>query len=70
MNTIQILGIDGSIQTRQLRINVIEALASLGMKAVVQSISGMDKLMKYRINGIPALVVDGTVVLQKMVPPS
>ncbi len=70
MTTIQVLGIDGSVQTRQLRANLIEALASLGMKAVVENVSGMDKLMKYRINGIPALVVDGTVVLQKIVPPA
>ncbi|MCF8247024.1 MAG: universal stress protein [Saprospiraceae bacterium] len=70
MTTIQVLGIDGSVQTRQLRANLIEALASLGIKAVVENVSGMDKLMKYHINGIPALVVDGTVVLQKMVPPA
>ncbi len=70
MNTIQILGIEGSAQTRQLRTNLLEALGALGMKAVVQDVSGMEQLMKYRINGIPALVVDGTVVLQKIVPPA
>lgn len=70
MTTIQVLGIEGSIQTRQLRANLIEALAKLGMKAVVEDVSGMEQLMKYRINGIPALVVNGTVVLQKMVPPA
>ncbi len=41
----------------------------MGMKAIVENVTGMEKLMKYRINGIPALVVNGTVVLQKMVPP-
>ncbi|MBI1226094.1 MAG: hypothetical protein GC192_12735 [Bacteroidetes bacterium] len=70
MTTLQVLGIDGSIQTRQLRANLVEALASLGMKAFVENVSGMEQLMKYRINGIPALVVDGTVVLQKIVPPT
>lgn len=70
MTTIQVLGIDGSIQTRQLRANLIEALASLGMRSVVENVSGMEQLMKYRINGIPALVVNGTVVLQKIVPPA
>jgi len=70
MTTIQVLGIDGSIQTKQLRANLMEALSALGMKAVVESVSGMDQLMKYKINGIPALVVDGTVVLQKLVPPA
>jgi nucleotide-binding universal stress UspA family protein len=70
MTTIQILGIEGSAQTRQLRSNLLEALAALGIRAAVENVSGMEKLMKYRINGIPALVVDGTVVLQKLVPPA
>jgi nucleotide-binding universal stress UspA family protein len=70
MTTIQILGIEGSAQTRQLRSNLLEALAALGIRAVVENVSGMERLMKYRINGIPALVVDGTVVLQKLVPPA
>lgn len=70
MNTIQILGIADSVQTRQLRSNVLEALSSLGMRVAVESVSGMEQLMRFRINGIPALVVDGTVVLQKLVPPT
>lgn len=70
MINIQVLGIDGSIQTRQLRANLLEALVSLDMKAVVENVSEMEELMKYRINGIPALVVNGTVVSQKTVPPA
>jgi len=70
MTTIQVLGIEGSIQTEQLRTNLIEALSSLGLKAVVEDVSGMEQLMKYNINGIPALAVDGRVLLQKMVPPA
>lgn len=70
MTTIQVLGIEGSIQTEQLRTNLIEALSSLGLRAVVEDVSGMEQLMKYKINGIPALAVDGTVLLQKMVPPA
>lgn len=70
MTTIQILGIKGSVKTTQLRANLLEALALMGMKAVVENISDMERLMKYRINGIPALAVNGTVVLQKIVPPA
>ncbi len=70
MTTIQILGVEGSTQTHQLRANLIEALASLGMKAVVENVSEMDRLMRYHIDGIPAMAVDGTVVLQKIVPPA
>jgi nucleotide-binding universal stress UspA family protein len=68
MTSIQVLGIEGSIQCRTLRSNVVEALDELGLKAAVELVSGTERLMQYRINGIPALVVDGTVVLQKMVP--
>ena len=70
MNKIQVLGIEDSMQTRLLRSNLMDALNALGMRVAVENVSDMDQLMKYRINGIPALVVDGTVVLQKMVPPA
>ncbi|MBI5914735.1 MAG: thioredoxin family protein, partial [Bacteroidetes bacterium] len=70
MTTIQILGIEGSVKTRQLRANLLEALAAMSMKAVVENVSDMEELMKFRINGIPALAVNGTVVLQKIVPPA
>jgi nucleotide-binding universal stress UspA family protein len=68
MTTVQILGIDGSPDTKKLRSNVRLALASLGIKAVVENITKIEDLVKYKINGIPALVVNGTVVLQKKVP--
>ncbi|MCB0520903.1 MAG: universal stress protein [Lewinellaceae bacterium] len=68
MTTVQILGIDGSPDTRKMRANVKLALASLGMKAVVENVTKVEDLVKFKINGIPALVVNGTVVLQKKVP--
>ena len=43
MTTIQILGIEGSVQTRQLRTNLLEALASLGIRAAVENVSGIDR---------------------------
>lgn len=68
MTTVQILGIDGSPDTKKLRANVRLALASLGIKAMVENVTKVEDLVKFKINGIPALVVNGTVVLQKKVP--
>ncbi len=52
----------------ELNNNVRAALDDLGMKTLVQPVTKMEELMKFRIDGIPALAVDGTVVLQKKVP--
>ncbi len=68
MTTVHILGVEGSTKTITLRANVQEALKELEMDAVIESITSVDDLMNYNINGIPALVVNGTVVLQKVVP--
>ena len=68
MTTIQILGISESVETNRLRSNVIQALVEMGTKATVENISDVDLFIQYKINGIPALVVNGTVVLQKEVP--
>lgn len=68
MTTIQILGVSGAVRMSALRANVIQALEEMGTKAIVETISDVDMFIQYKINGIPALVVNGTVVLQKEVP--
>ncbi len=68
MTIIQILGITGSEATGRLRSNVIQALKEMGTKAVVEHVTDVDKFIQYKINGIPALVLNDTVVLQKQVP--
>jgi len=68
MTTVHILGVEGSAKTITLRANVQAALEALGMKAIVENVTSVDDLINYNINGIPALVVNGTVVLQKVVP--
>lgn len=68
MTTVHILGIEGSEKMRMLRNNVEEALKALGMLAEVRVISDVEELMRYKINGIPALIINGKVVLQKIVP--
>jgi nucleotide-binding universal stress UspA family protein len=68
MTNIQILGIHGSDATGRLRVNVIQALKEMGTKATVENVTDVDKFIQYKINGIPALVLNGTVVLQRQVP--
>jgi nucleotide-binding universal stress UspA family protein len=68
MTIIEILGVADSIEMNMLRANVVKALEALRLKAVLESVTEVERLMNYRINGIPALVVNGSVVLQKHVP--
>lgn len=68
MYTIQILGISGSEKTTTLRANVIRALREMSTLAIVEHVTDVDKFIQYDINGIPALILNGTVVLQKQIP--
>jgi nucleotide-binding universal stress UspA family protein len=68
MTTVQIFGISESDKTTLLRSNVIQALQEMGTKATVENVSDVDQFIQYNINGIPALVVNGAIVLQKEVP--
>jgi nucleotide-binding universal stress UspA family protein len=40
----------------------------MGLIAIIEEVNNVDELMKYKINGIPALAVNNQVVLQKRVP--
>lgn len=68
MTTVQLLGVEGSEQMKKLRANVEAALDAIGMHADVNIVSNVEELMRFKINGIPALVINGKVVLQKVVP--
>lgn len=68
MTTVQLLGVEGSEKMKQLRNNVEAALNAIGMDAEVKVVTDIEELMKFKINGIPALVINGKVVLQKVVP--
>ncbi len=65
---IQILGINGSEATNQLSCKVRQAVEELGIPAIVEQVSDVDSFMQFDINGIPALAMDGAVVLQKNIP--
>ncbi|MFM8361272.1 MAG: universal stress protein [Haliscomenobacter sp.] len=62
-----LLGI-GSAKDREFKANLMEALRELGMDIPVQEIRDIDRLLAYGITGIPALIFNGQVVVQKVVP--
>ncbi|MDX1942003.1 MAG: thioredoxin family protein [Saprospiraceae bacterium] len=64
---LKLLGV-GSSETRALKTNLLLALQELGLNVVIEEIQEFEKLMQYDIIGIPALSLDGKVLLQKQVP--
>lgn len=68
MVAIQILGISESQMTNHLKANVEEALHRLGWDHHLEEVGEIDRLMQYDIMGIPALVMNGHVLIQKEIP--
>jgi nucleotide-binding universal stress UspA family protein len=62
-----LLGI-GSAKDREFKVNLMEALLQLGVDIPVQEVRDIDRLLAYGITGIPALIFNGRVVVQKVVP--
>ena len=63
----ELLGI-GSTRCQQLKQNLGIALKMLGIQPQIDEITDVDELMKYDVGGIPALIVDGQVLFQRVVP--
>lgn len=68
MTLIQILGVNGSDATNQLSSKVRQAVDELGICAIIEQITDLDRFLQFNVNGIPALAMDGAVVLQKKIP--
>lgn len=68
MFSIQLLGLADHEKTNQLRSNIEQALKELKIDNAIELIFDIDAMMQYSINGIPALVVDGNVIFQRVVP--
>lgn len=64
---LKILGV-GASQSKALAANVRAALAVLEAKVILEEIEEIDKLMEFDISGIPALVLNSEILLQKQVP--
>jgi len=67
MRKIQILGI-GCRKTQALKANLLDALEYLCIDGVIEEVTGVDEIVRYRISSIPALLIDGQVVFQGTVP--
>jgi len=63
---LELLGIGAA--NRQFRQNLEEALRQLAVDLPIEEVQDVDRLLKYDISGIPALVINGHVVFQKVVP--
>ncbi|MEZ4931841.1 MAG: hypothetical protein R2788_06960 [Saprospiraceae bacterium] len=68
MHTIKILGVRDHIGTNLLYSNVQNALLGLNLRLDPALVEDVDKLMDYKVGGIPALVVRGQVVSQRYIP--
>ena len=68
MVSIELLGITEYHETELLKANLQKALRNLEMKADIIEVSDIDDLVDTHIDGIPALVVDGSVLVQKRIP--
>ncbi len=67
MTRIQILGI-GCKKSRALKANLLEALARTGMDAAVEDVREIDRIISYQILSTPALLIDGELFYQGVVP--
>lgn len=68
MNTIEILGIKGHEKTKQLRENVVQALQVIGLDIEVKEVHQVDVRLAAEIDAIPALKINGKIVLQQTIP--
>ena len=67
MHMIELLGIGASMD-RQLKANLLQALWQLGLDIPISEVREIDRLIESGVSGIPALVINGRVILQKVVP--
>jgi nucleotide-binding universal stress UspA family protein len=58
----------GSNKGRALKANAEQALRDLGLAYTIEEVGDISALLAYGISGIPALAIDGKVVLQQAVP--
>jgi nucleotide-binding universal stress UspA family protein len=67
VSSIVLLGI-GSLRYQQLKQNLFMAMRQLKIDLPIEEITQVDQLIDYDIGGIPALVVNGRVMFQRVVP--
>lgn len=67
VHKLELLGIGASMD-RQLKAHLLQALWQLGLDIPVEEVREIDRLLESGVSGIPALIVNGRVVVQKTVP--
>lgn len=68
MKSIEVLGISGYGKTERLKANVQKALQELAIDLPIGEVTEVDALMRSDILAIPALRINGKVVLQQTIP--
>lgn len=64
---LELLGI-GAAKDRELKNHLLEAIQQLGVDISIDEVREIDRLLAYGITGIPALILDGKVLFQQVVP--
>lgn len=68
MKTIEVLGTKGHEKTKQLRVNIAQALQAIGLDIELKETHQVDVSLATELDAIPALKVDGQLVLQQTIP--
>ena len=68
MAQIEVLGVRDYEKTVLLKQNAEKALKQLHLNATVAEINDVDRFLSLKINGIPALIVNGKIAFEKIVP--
>lgn len=68
MISIEILGIRGYHETELLKANLLKALEHLNAEAQITEVSDVDALVNTHVDGIPAIVVNGKILVQNEIP--
>lgn len=65
---IQILGIREYHETELLKSNLSKAIENLQLTVDIEEVFDIEQITSYNIHDIPAILVDGKVTFQKVIP--
>ena len=68
MISIEILGLRGYHETELLKANLIKALEHFEVETQIAEVTDVDALVNTHVDGIPALVVNGEVLVENEIP--
>lgn len=66
---IKLLGI-GSSKDKELKNNLLDAIARLGLELEIVEVRELEDLLRYDISSIPAIVINDEVICEKVIPSS